>query len=127
MKNNFPLIIGIITLVLVVGGVFWFSKSSEVSTNSSPIPSDTYLYFWGEGCPHCKNVAEFLDSWDKKDKIKLDKREVWYDRNNAKLMQERSKVCNLKTSEMGVPLMITPDGKCLIGDVPIIDLFKSIE
>ncbi len=125
MTNKFPLIIGFITLLLIVGGIFVFSKNSN-SSPTPPVDADSYLYFWGEGCPHCKNVAAFLDSWDKKDKIKLDKREVWYNTANAKLMQEKSKVCNLKTSEMGVPLMITPDGKCLIGDEPIINLFKSL-
>ncbi|HTK03480.1 MAG TPA: hypothetical protein VL401_01800 [Alphaproteobacteria bacterium] len=125
MKFNFPVIVGIFTVLLILGGIFFFSKSSQTITyNMSP---NTYLYFWGEGCPHCKNVAEFLATWDKKDKIKLEKLEVWYNANNAKIMQEKSKVCNLQQSEMGVPLMITPDGKCLIGDQPIINLFKSIQ
>jgi thiol-disulfide isomerase/thioredoxin len=125
MKDKFPLIIGAITLILIIGGIFTFSNNSQ-SSPTPPVATDSYLYFWGEGCPHCKNVADFLETWDGKDKIKLDKREVWYNRDNAKLMQEKSKICNLKQSEMGVPLMITPDGKCLIGDEPIINLLKSL-
>ena len=123
--NKTNLGIAIISVVIVLGGIFLFTRpSTSPSLSLSP---DSYLYFWGNGCPHCKNVDDFLSTWEKKDKINLQKFEVWYDRNNAKLMQEKSKICNIKPSEMGVPLMITPDGKCLTGDTPIIDVFKSIK
>lgn len=113
------------TLLIVFGGIFLFSKKDNSSPTPTPNPT-AYLYFWGDGCPHCTNVAKFLETWEGKDKIDLQKYEVWNNRDNAKLMAEKTKVCNLKQSEMGVPTLVTPDGKCLIGDQPIIDLFKSL-
>ena len=49
------------------------------------IPSiDGYEYYWGDGCPHCKIVADFMETWEGKDKIKITKFEVW---NNTKMRQ----------------------------------------
>ncbi len=104
-------------------GAFYFSK-----TKPSEIKLPTgYEYYWGDGCPHCANVAAFLESWDKKDKINLQKLEVWSNPTNAKLMQERYSYCKVDKTQMGVPLLFTPDGKCLVGDVPIIDFLKNIQ
>lgn len=122
--KKLPIIVAAITLLIIIGGVFLFSKNS--SSTSPTFPPATYEYFWGDGCPHCKNVQSFMDTWDKKDQINISKLEVWYNKSNAKLMQDRIKSCNLTPSQMGVPLLVTPEGKCLIGDTPIIDLFKSL-
>lgn len=114
----------VITLLILIGGVFLITKQ-----DSKPIPTpepNTYEYFWGDGCPHCKKVADFMETWSGKDKIKIKKLEVWNNTSNASLMAERAKVCNIARAEMGVPLMITPDGKCLAGDQPIIEHFKSL-
>jgi glutaredoxin len=87
---------------------------------------DGYEYYWGDGCPHCKIVAEFMETWDGKDKFKITKYEVWNNTKNAAQMNERAKACNVVRSEMGVPFLVTPEGKCLTGDQPIINLFKSL-
>lgn len=110
----------IITLFVMGGGAYLFSKPVVIPEISG------YEYFWGDGCPHCKLVAEFMETWEGKDKIKINKLEVWNNTKNASLMNERARVCNIKRTEMGVPFMITPDGKCLAGDQPIIDHFKSL-
>lgn len=123
--KKFPLITGLVTLIIIVGGIFLLSRPQ----NNSPIPSpnpNAYEYFWGDGCPHCAKVEEFFSSWDKKDKVNIDKKEVWENPANARIMAERAKSCNIPANELGVPLLYTPDGKCLIGDTPIIDFFKNI-
>ena len=118
---NKSLIIGIvISLVVLVGG-------AVLLTRPSTLPSITNLeYYWGNGCPHCKVVAEFMETWEKKDTVKMDKFEVWYNSKNAQRFNERAKICNFKPEEMGVPVLITPDSKCFTGDTPIIDYLKSL-
>jgi hypothetical protein len=117
------LFIGLIA-VLLFGGVYFFSKGSS---NSTPIANPTgYEYFWGDGCPHCANVAAFMETWGGRDKIKIDKKEVYKNPVNAKLMTARYQKCNVPRSQMGVPLLVTPEGSCLSGDEPIINHFKSI-
>lgn len=118
-------IIFIIVIVLLLGGGAFLVTKQDSKLTPTPEPN-TYEYFWGDGCPHCKIVADFMETWSGKDKIKIKKLEVWNNTKNAALMNERAKVCNIKRTEMGVPFMITPDGTCLAGDQPIIAHFKSL-
>lgn len=117
---KFGIIITIITLLLLGGGAYLMSKPVEVPAITS------YEYYWGDGCPHCKIVDEFYTTWSGKDKINLKKLEVWSNTNNAFLMNERAKACNINRSGMGVPFLVTPDGTCLMGDQPIIEHYKSL-
>lgn len=124
MTSKFGLLAIIITVLILGGGAYFATKN-----NSKVVPApepNTYEYFWGDGCPHCKIVADFMETWSGKDKIKIKKLEVWNNTQNAALMNERAKVCNIPRTEMGVPFMITPEGKCLSGDQPIIEHFKQL-
>lgn len=120
--KKFAVIVGAITLLLIVGRAFLFSNSQD---SSFQLPT-SYEYFWGDGCPHCANVEEFFDAWEKKDQININKLEVWSSAANANLMRQRAKYCSLDTSKLGVPFLFTPEGKCLTGDTEIIDFFKSL-
>jgi len=125
--NKFGVISIIVTVAILGLGAFFMTRPEKPVV----IPekeAGTYEYFWGNGCPHCAAVQEFYDKWEKKDSIKLVKYEVWYDKANAKIMEDRFKKCNPvpPKSEMAVPFLVTPDGKCLVGDTPIIDLYKSL-
>lgn len=120
-KTLIPVVL--VLAVLLVGFLFLSSKTKNSQNISLPSNPE---YFWGDGCPHCANVAAFLDSWDKKDKITIDKKEVWSNQVNASLMQQRAKYCNISPSGMGVPFLFTPEGKCLVGDTPIIEYFKNL-
>jgi len=125
--KKFTIIAVILTLIIVVGRVFLTSKGQNSSnTNNYPLPTDL-TYYWGDGCPHCKIVDEFVLTWDKKDTVKIDKKEVWNNVANAKELKARYEYCKVPQSEMGVPLLFTPDGKCYSGDVPIIDYYKNIK
>ncbi len=125
MKKLFvPFLLGV-TLIIIVGGVFLFSnKKGEPET--SPLPS-SYEYFWGDGCPHCANVEEFFSTWEGRDKVAIDKKEVWSNRNNALLMRNRAVYCKLPLDTLGVPFLFTPEGKCINGDEAIIEFFKGLE
>jgi len=124
MKKN--LLIAIIIVAILIAGIFILSKKS-VQTAPRPLPVGEYEYYWGNGCPHCTNVANFLNSWENSDKVTLQKMEVWSDPNNAKLMEERYTYCKIDRSQMGVPLLFTPEGKCFAGDEPIINFFKNLK
>jgi len=122
--KKFPIVVGIVSIVIIVGGVMFFSKDN--STNSYTNPS-TYEFYWGEGCTHCANVEEFLTTWEKKDTVSIAKIEVFKDQANASKLLAAGNHCNLAQSEKGsVPLLVTPEGKCFLGDTPIIDFLKSL-
>lgn len=114
------------TIIILIGGIFIVSSSQN--TPNTPLPSpEGHEYFWGDGCPHCAKVAEFFDGSNVDEKITIDKKEVWNNTINATRMRERGRACSIPATEMGVPLLVKPDGTCVGGDQPIIDYFKSLE
>jgi hypothetical protein len=119
-------IFGIAILILLVGGVFLLSPHSKIENQTEPSKANTYEYYWGNGCPHCENVAKFFDSWDKKDKVTIDKKEVFGNQTNQILLAKRAQTCSINQNEIGVPFLYTPDGKCLTGDQPIIEYFQNL-
>lgn len=125
--NKVGIIIASIT-ILLIGGMAYLVTKPKPPVQLPSYDETTHNYFWGNGCPHCEVVAEFMDSWEEKDKINLQKFEVWYDDANSELMKEKAEnVCNLSKNELTVPLLITPDQVCLIGDEPIIEYFKGLK
>lgn len=125
--KRFVLIAVILTLVIVVGGIFLTSKGQNSNSSGNyPLPADL-TYYWGDGCPHCKIVADFLSTWDKKDTVKIDKKEVWNNPAYAKELKTRYEYCKVPQSQMGVPLLFTPDGQCFSSSQPIIDYLKNIK
>ncbi|MEK7472572.1 MAG: hypothetical protein AAB625_00895 [Patescibacteria group bacterium] len=120
MTSKFGILAIIVTVLILAGGAYLFSKPVEIPTISG------YEYYWGNGCPHCKIVDEFFSTWSGKDKINIKKFEVWSNTKNAELMAVRAKNCNIIRTEMGVPLLVKPDGTCLTGDQPIIEHYKSL-
>ena len=124
MKKFFLPFVLLATLVIIVGGVLFSSKQEK--QEPLPLPS-SYEYFWGGGCPHCETVEEFLNSWEKKDLVKIEKKEVWKNAENAKYLQARAESCGYKPSEIAVPFLFTPEGKCIVGDKLIISFFETLE
>lgn len=136
----------IIIAIILIGAVFfvrfflggaedtWICQNGEWVKHGNPNSEKptsgcekVYELFWGEGCPHCKNVDEFLSTWEKKDTVKIEKLEVQQNQANSATMLKRAKNCGLDTSKgLGVPFLFTSDGKCFVGDTPIIDYFKSL-
>ena len=80
----------------------------------SPVLADEKVdiyFFYGDGCPHCAKEEIFLDKLEKeKDNIEIHKYEVWFDKENAKLIGEIAKSMDLANTN--VPITI-------IGDTPI--------
>lgn len=133
--TSLPVIIGIITVLLIVGGVFFLSKPSvtpPISPDSSKESSlsakltDTHEYFWGIGCSHCENMEKFLETWPNKDKLKINKIEVFQNQANSLQLAKRAKSCNLPADNIAVPFLYTPKGECLSGDEAIINYFNSL-
>lgn len=139
-----PLIIILGSAILLIGFIVASSLSNKNSNSTPPImitPSPlnqevaspsaqdiegTFEYFWGTTCPHCKNVADFMETWILKDKIKITKLEVYENQDNAKLLVEKAVICKIPKDQIPVPFLVTSSGRCILGDQPIIEYFKKI-
>ena len=84
---------------------FKFAKNTESDIKSSKDKLNIYI-FWGDGCPHCKHLAEFLGEKQSEigDKISLYTFEVWKDKNNLAFLKSFGKF--LGENPKGVPYII---------------------
>jgi glutaredoxin len=111
----------ILTLLIIGVGVFLATRQAK---NSLGLPSG-YEYYWSTTCPHCAKVQEFMDSWEGTAKISPEKKEI-SSPANSNLLVRRASSCNISVNDIGVPFLFTPEGKCIAGDEPIIEFFKSL-
>lgn len=117
MNKNLLLIIA--AIVLAVGAVFVISYSPKPKIDVGGI-----ILFYGDGCPHCKIVDDFINQNKIEDKIKFTRLEVFNNKNNAKILSDKAVVCGLDTSQIGVPFLW--DGQsCFMGDVDVIKFFED--
>ena len=95
------------------------TSASEESQQSSQI-----ILFYGDGCPHCAIVEDYIKENNIKEKLSFEEKEVYYNQNNAKELEAKAKICGLPTGSIRVPFLW--DGsKCFIGDKDIIKFFKQ--
>lgn len=118
-----------IILIFLAGFLFWgfqtgfFAAVFNGSVDPAVIPSGIIL-FYGNGCPHCKIVDDFIAENKVEDKVKFTRLEVWYDKANQTILEQVAQKCNITEGTVGVPFLY--DGtKCYVGDVDTISFFKA--
>ncbi len=95
LKNKIKYII-LCLLVIVVG---------VLPVNAKENDKITIYFFHGDGCPHCSEESKFLSSLENKYKnVNIISYEVWYNDENAELLDKVKKSLNIKSN--GVPLTI---------------------
>lgn len=115
-------IIIILGLVVVTGLVVWGMQEGK----GEEAASSGITYYYGEGCPHCKVISEFLEANKIAEKVDFTKKEVWANKTNAREMDKRAKACNLAPSETGVPFVYDgSDGKCYVGEPDVKGFFSK--
>lgn len=83
------------------------------------------ILFFGDTCPHCKNVETYINENGVKNKLNFQELEVYNNKTNARLLGDKAKQCGLDTSSgVGVPFFFDGE-KCFQGDEPIIEFFKT--
>jgi glutaredoxin len=108
-----------IVLYLVLTG-----KSQGGKVEVSQSSKDELVLYYGNGCPHCALVEDFIQKNNVLSKINLKEKEVYYNQKNAEELAEKAKICGMDTNAIGVPFLW--DGKkCIVGDSPVIDFLKS--
>lgn len=118
-KHGIALALG---LVVIIGGLIWWGLRG--SQPGEALDQTVTTYFYGEECPHCRDVRKFLDENKIEEKFSFVKREVWHDRANAALMREAAGVCNLAADKVAVPFVFS-EGQCLIGTPNVVEFFKQ--
>lgn len=81
--------------------------------------------FYGEGCPHCGVVEKYFTENNLYEKYPIQKKEIYFNRENALLFTRLLDERNYPKSGRGVPLAIVGD-RVLLGDTPIINQFENV-
>ena len=124
MKKD--LFIFLIIIVVIIGGFKLLSKKPSSMNNFNSSKATDMVLFWGDGCPHCENVKNYIKGDTAASKLNIDMKEVYYDKANQTFMEQVAAKCpELDISKgLAVP-MAYAENKCLVGDTPIIDYLKS--
>lgn len=118
------------SIILVIAGllsvIIWGSKGKQVTSTESKsdqtsvsaslatIDSSIPIFFYGNTCPHCKDVEEWMTENKIEEKIQIVKKEVYDDKVNSLELTQAAKNCGLPTDNIGVPFLYA-EGKCLVG------------
>jgi glutaredoxin len=103
--------------------IFLLYKDKEIKINGGVENETEMTLFYGEGCPHCLVVEEYLgENPTTKEQIFFTEKEIYSNKENNDQLKRVAQKCNL--SQIGVPLFF--DGEsCYIGDWEIINFFIS--
>lgn len=115
-KNKYKLLIIILAVIIFLALILIWGKAAAKSE---------MILFYGDTCPHCKKVEEYIAANNIKTKFKFQELEVYNNQTNAQLLGEKARQCGLNTNQ-GVDVPFFFDGqKCLLGDQDIINYFQK--
>jgi len=110
-------------IITILVGFYLLTSKKPASITSTETPTADYILFYGNTCPHCKIVEEFISNNQIDQKIKINQLEVYNNKSNSSLFTNMvKKICpdQLKTEGLPVPFLVDQkDKKCTIGDAPI--------
>ena len=112
----------IITIAIALVGIGSYFLLPDESTKNS-LPTDIVFYY-GETCPHCKKVDEYVAQNNVQEKVPFVQKEVYNDEKNSAELVKVAEKCGIAADEVGVPLLWA-DQQCLVGDKDIIDYFSQ--
>jgi len=128
MKIDKKVFIPSLLFVLVFSYASWTiiaQKEKVEAAKLDVVRTDTpIVFYFGETCPHCKIVEEFIEKNDVESKVKFSKKEVYNNKDNADEAVAKAALCGIDKKNLGVPFLWDGE-KCYIGDEQIINFFKE--
>ena len=123
-----PAIISLLFIAVLAYAIFVLASGKKPAVTDNPNQAvkaaGGIILFYGDGCPHCAIVEEYVSENGIEAKVPFRKKEVYYSQQNSTELAEKAKACGLPTNSIGVPFLW--DGaKCLVGDQDIIEFFKQ--
>jgi glutaredoxin len=119
------IIIGLLSIVVVGSRGKSKNETTESKTSEKVVVDDkTPVFFYGNTCPHCADVETWMKENKIEEKIRVVKKEVYANKQNAQELTEAAQNCNLPTDSIGVPFLYV-EGKCLIGSPDVISYLSQ--
>ena len=127
MKKNVIISSVLFVAVFIFASILFYKNENlkiEEEANNNQTSSGIIL-FYGDGCPHCKIVEEFIMQSQADKKIAITQKEVYRNSDNSAELGVKAEACGLATDSIGVPFLWDGEGKCYIGDQDIIEFLKQ--
>lgn len=124
MKKENRIFLLIVLLVATSFAVALIKNKKSDNKNNSVTPVSDQILFYSNYCPHCDNVADYIDENNIKDKFNFTELEVADNQTNAKILYEKAQECGINRNNIGVPLFFN-NGTCLTGDTDVINYLSS--
>lgn len=127
-------IIVLITFLLLSVVIYGSNKNNIKKKEYNPVESsivvsspslDTNIFYWGETCPHCHDTIDWMEENNVDEKIKIIRKEISENEDNAIELIQNAKICGIKENEIGIPLMYTKNQKCLVGTPDITSYLRE--
>lgn len=127
MQKKINTLILLAIVVFFLTGIVWGSAKKQAeekqTNNPTEITQPNYeqpVLFYGTTCPHCKDLDEWLKAEKIEEKIAIEHKEVYENKQNAAELVLAAKSCSLNSNSVGVPFLYA-EGQCLMGVEPIQD------
>lgn len=115
--KNKKIITGGIIILIVIIAIIFFILQNQNEINNPPLNNGTegMILFYGDTCPHCDDLEEWIQNNNIEEKVEFIKLEVYNNENNQKILIEKVKICDISINSVGVPFFWT-GSECLIGN-----------
>lgn len=110
-----------ILVLLILGLIFTFITRQP----SYPDQSNSDILYWGSTCPACHQVIDWIEKNQVDQKLSIIRKEVYQNRQNSNELSQKATKCGLDSNQIGIPLLYTLDGQCLIGVPNITDYLST--
>jgi len=125
MSKRVILIIIFVVLVLISAVlIFNWNKGKNENPQAENSKIEEIVLFYGDTCPHCKDLEEWISANKIAEKVKFSNLEVYNNQENKKLLAEKATICKLDLNSIGVPFLWTGTS-CIIGSEPIEKFFQE--
>ncbi|NDK07939.1 hypothetical protein EOM39_01685 [Candidatus Gracilibacteria bacterium] len=93
--------------------------------------ADSYIFYYGQGCPHCANVERYFKEDNIKSKYTIEEREVYFNAGNRDKFSADADLMGMPIESRGVPTLVVKDDSgnpvlYKVGDTSIVEYFKSL-
>ena len=80
--------------------------------------------YYGQGCPHCQIVEDYLSDNGTGDNVILQQKEVFHNQENLEELKRKANLAGIPDEFVGVPLLYE-GGNCFVGEEEIINFFEQ--
>jgi len=89
----------LVAIVAILLASCWWTNKDIIN------PDADYVYFYWATCPHCVELNAKIKEADILEDLSIEKREVWYNKENQKVFQEVVNQIGLDESKVWVPFV----------------------